>query len=213
MPATDERPPAAIGHVRFNVTDVEGASRWLATVGLRTIVSSSDLAVLELRGGTHLSDKPNEHPSPERQRPSVASVPYARWTTMTFLAALRPNGIVAPCVLDGPINGCLFLAWVIQFLVPTLQPGDIVVLDNLGSHKSVAVRRAIRSAGAHLLFLPPYSPDLNPIEMVFAKLKTLLRKADERSIAAVWHRIGSLLQQFSPSECANYVRHAGYDQT
>jgi transposase len=160
-----------------------------------------------------LSDKPNEHPSPERQRPSVASVPYARWTTMTFLAALRPNGIVAPCVLDGPINGCLFLAWVIQFLVPTLQPGDIVVLDNLDSHKSVAVRRAIRSAGAHLLFLPPYSPDLNPIEMVFAKLKTLLRKADERSIAAVWHRIGSLLQQFSPSECANYVRHAGYDQT
>jgi transposase len=132
---------------------------------------------------------------------------------MTFLAALRPNGIVAPCVLDGPINGCLFLAWVIQFLVPTLQPGDIVVLDNLDSHKSVAVRRAIRSAGAHLLFLPPYSPDLNPIEMVFAKLKTLLRKADERSIAAVWHRIGSLLQQFSPSECANYVRHAGYDQT
>jgi transposase len=132
---------------------------------------------------------------------------------MTFLAALRPNGIVAPCVLDGPINGCLFLAWVIQFLVPTLQPGDIVVLDNLGSHKSVAVRRAIRSAGAHLLFLPPYSPDLNPIEMVFAKLKTLPRKADERSIAAVWHRIGSLLQQFNPSECANYVRHAGYDQT
>ncbi len=97
--------------------------------------------------------------------------------------------------------------------MPALQPGDIVVLDNLGSHKGGAVRRAIREAGAHLLFLPPYSPDLNPIEMVFAKLKTLLRKADQRSIAAVWHRIGSLLQQFGPSECANYVRHAGYDQT
>ena len=116
----------------------------------------------------------------------VAAVPHARWTTMTFLAALRSDGLVAPCVFDGAINGCLF--------------------------KGVAVRRAIRDAGAHLLFLPPYSPDLNPIEMVFAKLKTLLRKADERSIAAVWHRIGSLLQQFSPAECANYLRHAGYDR-
>ena len=98
------------------------------------------------------------------------------------------------------------------FLVPTLRPGDIVVLDNLGSHKGLAVRRAIRDAGAHLLFLPPYSPDLNPIEMVFAKLKTLLRKADQRSIAAVWHRIGELLQQFSSAECTNYLSHAGYDQ-
>jgi transposase len=99
---------------------------------------------------------------------------------------------------------------VVQFLVPTLRPGDIVVLDNLGSHKGQAVRRAIRQAGAHLLFLPPYSPDLNPIEQVFAKLKTLLRKADERSIAAVWNRIGSLLDQFSQDECENYIRHAGY---
>ncbi len=141
----------------------------------------------------------------------VAAVPQARWTTMTFLAALRSNGIAAPCVFDGPINGHLFLAWVTQFLVPTLRPGDIVVLDNLGSHKGRAVRRAIHGAGAHLLFLPPYSPDLNPIEMVFAKLKTLLRKSDERSIAAVWHRIGSLLNQFTPAECENYIRHAGYD--
>ena len=94
--------------------------------------------------------------------------------------------------------------------MPRLRPGDIVVLDNLGSHKGLAVRRAIRAAGAHLLFLPPYSPDLNPIEQVFAKLKTLLRKADERSIAAVWHRIGSLLNQFTSTECANYIRHAGY---
>ena len=116
-------------------------------------------------------------------------------------------------MFDGPINGTSFLAWVVQFLVPTLRPGDIVVLDNLGSHKSVAVRRAIRQAGAHLLFLPPHSPDLNPIEMVFAKLKTLLRKADERSIAAVWGRIGALLDQFSPSKCANHVRHARYGPT
>ena len=119
------------------------------------------------------------------------------------MAALRRDGITAPCVFDGPINGTSFLAWVVQFLVATLRPGDTVVLDSLGSHKGVAVRRAIRQAGAHLLFLPPYSPDLNPIEMVFAKLKTLLRKADERSIAAVWGRIGALLDQFSPSECAN----------
>jgi transposase len=129
---------------------------------------------------------------------------------MTFLAGLRASGITAPCVFDGPINGCLFRAWVEQFLVPTLRPGDIIVLDNLGSHKSQPVRRAIRDAGAHLLFLPPYSPDLNPIEMMFAKLKTLLRKADERSIAAVWHRIGSLLNDFSPAECSDYIRHAGY---
>ena len=143
----------------------------------------------------------------------VAAVPHRRWATMTCLAALRCDGIAAPCVFDGPINGASFLAWVKQFLVPTLRPGDIIVLDNLGSHKGVAMRRAIRQAGAHLLFLPPYSPDLNPIEMMFAKLKTLLRKADKRSIAAVWGRIGALLDQVSPSECANYVRHAGYGPT
>jgi transposase len=132
---------------------------------------------------------------------------------MTFIAALRHDRIDAPCVVDGPINGRIFLAWVTQFLIPTLRPGDIVVVDNLGSHKGAAVRRAIRAAGAHLLFLPPYSPDLNPIEQVFAKLKTLLRKADERSIAAVWHRIGSLLDRFSPQECQNYLANAGYAPT
>ena len=147
--------------------------------------------------------------APRGQR-LVARVPHGRWTTMTFLAALRSDRITAPCVIDGPTNGSIFRAWVEQFLVPTLKPGDVVVLDNLGSHKGAAVRRAIRQAGAHLLFLPPYSPDLNPIEMVFAKLKTLLRKADERSIAAVWHRIGELLNRFNASECANYFRHAGY---
>lgn len=143
----------------------------------------------------------------------VAAVPHGHWKTMTFLAGLRSSGIVAPCVFDGPINGTLFLAWIQQFLLPDLRPGDVVVLDNLGSHKGAGVRRAVRSAGAHLLFLPPYSPDLNPIEQVFAKLKTLLRKADERSIAAVWHRIGSLLDQFTPSECTNYFRNSGYEQT
>jgi transposase len=140
----------------------------------------------------------------------IARVPHGSWTTMTFLAALRCDRIAAPCVIDGPINGRSFLAWVTQFLVPTLRPGDIVVLDNLGSHKGAAVRRAIRDAGAHLLFLPPYSPDLNPIEQVFAKLKTLLRKADERSIVGVWKRIGTLLDNFTATECANYLRHSGY---
>jgi transposase len=115
---------------------------------------------------------------------------------LTFLAALRHDRIDAPLVLDGPINGESFLAWVEQMLVPTLVPGDVVIMDNLGSHKGLAVRRAIRAAGAHLLFLPPYSPDLNPIEQVFAKLKTLLRKAAERSVEATWRRIGALLQQF-----------------
>lgn len=129
---------------------------------------------------------------------------------MTFIAALRSDRIDAPCVFDGPINGRLFLAWVETLLVPTLQPGDVVVLDNLGSHKGQAVRRAIRSAGAHLLFLPPYSPDLNPIELMFAKLKTLLRRADERSVQTVWQRIGTLLDHFSPAECSNYLKHAGY---
>jgi len=147
--------------------------------------------------------------APRGQR-LIGRVPHGRWTTMTFLAGLRVQGIVAPCVIDGPINGPMFLAWVTQFLVPTLRPGDIVVFDNLGSHKGQAVRRAIRDAGAHRLLLPPYSPDLNPIELAFAKLKTLLRKADERSIGAVWRRIGSLLDEFSSAECANYFRHAGY---
>ena len=150
--------------------------------------------------------------APRGQR-LIGRVPYARWTTMTFLAGLRAQGIVAPCVIDGPINGSIFLAWVTQVLVPTLRPGDIVVLDNLGSHKGQAVRRAIRDAGAHRLLLPPYSPDLNPIEQAFAKLKSLLRKADERSINAVWKRIVSLLQEFSPDECANYIKHAGYGST
>jgi transposase len=147
--------------------------------------------------------------APRGQR-LIAPVPHGRWITTTFLAGLRCDGIVAPCVIDGPINGAIFRAWVVQFLIPTLRLGDIVVLDRLGSHKGHAVRRAVRAAGAHRLLLPPYSPDLNPIEQVFAKLKTLLRKADERSIAAVWDRIGSLLDQFSPAECARYITHAGY---
>jgi transposase len=140
----------------------------------------------------------------------VAKVPHGRWRTMTFLAALRHDRITAPCVIDGPINGRSFLAYVEQFLVPTLQPGDIVVMDNLGSHKGKAVRKAIRSSGARLFFLPPYSPDLNPIETLFAKLKTLLKKAAERTVDNTWQRIGKLLECFETRECANYFRKAGY---
>lgn len=143
----------------------------------------------------------------------IARAPFGKWRTLTFLAALRHDRIDAPCVLDGPINGQSFTAWVEQFLVPTLNPGDVVIMDNLGSHKGQAVRQAIRSAGARLLFLPPYSPDLNPIEQVFAKLKLLLRKAAERSVEATWHRIGSLLDTFPPHECANYLRNSGYAST
>jgi transposase len=140
----------------------------------------------------------------------IAKAPHGKWRTLTFLAALRCDRIDAPCVLDGPINGVRFAAYVEQFLVPTLAPGDIVIMDNLGSHKGQAIRRAIRAAGAKLFFLPPYSPDLNPIEQVFAKLKHLLRKAAERSVEATWRRIGQLLDAFKPAECANYLRNSGY---
>jgi transposase len=136
--------------------------------------------------------------------------PHGHWKTLTFLAALRHDRIDAPCVLDGPVNGSRFLAYVEQVLVPTLAPGDVVILDNLGSHKGDAVRRAIRKAGAHLLFLPPYSPDLNPIEQVFAKIKDLLRKARERTVEATWQRIGKLLDHFTAAECAHYFGNSGY---
>jgi transposase len=143
----------------------------------------------------------------------IAKAPHGRWRTLTFLAALHHDRIDAPCVIDGPINGESFLAYVEQLLVPALKPGDIVVIDNLGSHKGKAVRRAIRAAGAKLFFLPPYSPDLNPIEQAFAKLKTLLRKAAERTVETTWQRIGALLPCFSPQECANYFANAGNAST
>jgi transposase len=142
-----------------------------------------------------------------------ARVPHGHWKTLTFLAALRSDRIDAPCVLDGPVNARSFRAYVEQFLAPTLKRGDIVIMDNLGSHKGPAVRRALRAVGAKLFFLPPYSPDLNPIEQVFAKLKTLLRKAAERTVTATWQRIGKLLDLFSAKECANYIRNSGYAST
>ena len=129
---------------------------------------------------------------------------------MTFIAALRHDRIEAPFVFDGPINAELFTLYVQQVLAPTLAPRDIVVLDNLGSHKSKAVRTAIRDRGAHLLFLPAYSPDLNPIEQVFAKVKHFMRKAEERTVEDTWKKIGKVLDLFKPSECLNYLRNSGY---
>ena len=140
----------------------------------------------------------------------VGKVPYGHWKTTTFVAALRSTALTAPCVIDGPMNGNAFLAYVEQILEPTLKPGDIVILDNLGAHKVAGVREAIEATGARLLYLPPYSPDFNPIEQLFAKLKALLRKAAERSVEALWNRIAALLDAFTPDECANYFRNAGY---
>ena len=150
------------------------------------------------------------HGRSRRGQRLVDKVPHGRWRTLTFIAALRLNGIDAPCVLDGPINGRSFLAYVEQILLPCLRPGDVVVMDNLGSHKGTAVRRPIRRAGAKLFFLPAYSPELNPIEQAFAKLKGLLKKAAARTLEATWKRIGSLLDHITPSEAANYFKNAGY---
>lgn len=140
-----------------------------------------------------------------------AAIPHGHWKTTTFVAGLRRDGMTAPMVLDGPMNGPAFLAYVEQVLVPTLRPGDIVIMDNLAPHKSAAVRKAIEAAAASLLLLPPYSPDLNPIENAFARLKALLRKAAERTVDGLWRRIGLLIDAFTPQECANYFAAAGYD--
>jgi len=136
--------------------------------------------------------------------------PHGRWRTLTFIGALRCDQLAAPAVFDGPINGICFRAYVEQALVPTLKPGDIVIMDNLGSHKSKAVRDAIRAAGARLWFLPKYSPDLNPIEQAFSQIKHWMRRAQKRSIEDVWRHIGVLVDTIKPQQCANYFENAGY---
>lgn len=136
--------------------------------------------------------------------------PHGHWRTMTFLGALRHDGLTAPCVFDGSINGACFRAYVEQQLAPVLKPGDIVVMDNLGSHKSAAVRQIIRAAGARLCFLPPYSPDLNPIEQAFAKIKHWMRQAQKRTIEETWRYIGNLVGAITAAECKNYFANAGY---
>ncbi len=143
----------------------------------------------------------------------IAAVPHGHWKTSTFIGALRCDGLTAPGVFDGAINGEMFRAYVEQVLVPTLKPGDVVIMDNLRSHKVSGVREAIEAAGASLLFIPPYSPDFNPIEMAFAKLKALLRAKAIRTVEALWKELGSLVDCFTPQECANFFRHAGYFQS
>lgn len=136
--------------------------------------------------------------------------PHGHWRTLTFIAALRASRVEAPCVFNGPINGDAFAAYVEQLLAPTLSPGDVVILDNLGSHKGKTVRAAIRNAGAHMIFLPPYSPDLNPIEQLFAKVKHLLREAATRTQDALMEAIAHILNSLTPNECANYLVNSGY---
>lgn len=140
----------------------------------------------------------------------VEHVPHGRWKTTTFVGAIRASGWIAPLVVDGPINGKTFLAWVEQHLARELQPGDIVIMDNLSSHKVKGVAQAIEAANAQLLFLPPYSPDLNPIELAFSKFKRLIRSAKERTVDSLWNTCGKVLDQFSEPEFRNYFKHAGY---
>ena len=145
-----------------------------------------------------------------RGQPCRDGVPHGHWKTSTFVAGLRSSGIVAPLVIDGAMNATAFLYWVREMLAPTLSPGDIVVMDNLPAHKGRAIREAIEARGARLLYLPPYSPDLNPIELLFSKLKTLLRKAAARTVDRLWTVLGECLRCFTTTECANYIRHCGY---
>lgn len=148
--------------------------------------------------------------APRGQRLRMA-VPHGHWKTTTFVGGLRLSGMTAPLVIDGPMTGAWFAAWVARALAPTLKPGDVVILDNLPAHKSVVARMAIEARGARLLFLPPYSPDFNPIENAFAKLKALLRKAAARTRDDLYRAIGAAINTFTPAECANYFAAAGYD--
>ena len=146
----------------------------------------------------------------EKGKRLIAHVPFGHWKTTTLIAALRHDGVTAPCVFDAPINGEKFRAYVEQILVPTLKPGDIVLMDNLNSHKVAGVRQAIEAAGAERQFLPPYSPDMDPIEQVFSKVKNTLRKMARRTVDALWNAVGVAIDEVSPTECINYFQNAGY---
>jgi len=178
---------------------------WLA---LRESFDPARLVFLdETWASTNMARRYGRAPRGER---CVAAVPHGHWKTTTFIASLRHDSVTAPMVIDGPIGGDVFLAYVRTLLCPTLRPGDIVIADNLGSHKVAGVKEAIAARGATIVYLPPYSPDFNPIEQLFAKLKALLRKAAERTVDALWAQIGRLLDTFSSQECKNYFAAAGY---
>ncbi|WP_456761017.1 IS630 family transposase [Bradyrhizobium sp. USDA 4011] len=164
----------------------------------------------ETSANTKMARLYGRSPRGERCR---AAVPHGHWKTTTFTAGLRANGLIAPLVLDGPMDGDAFLAYVEQLLAPSLRPGDTVIMDNLPAHKVHGIREAIQAVGASLLYLPPYSPDFNPIEMAFSKLKALLRAAAARTMPDLWQAIASALKRFSPEECQNYLVAAGYDAT
>ena len=194
LPAEQDRPDIARKRQRWKAHQGRIAGRRLVFVDETWI--KSNMAALRGWGprGARLAGK----------------APYGRWKTLTFIAGLRHDRVDAPFVIDGPINGELFTLYVETVLAPTLNQGDVVIVDNLGSHKGKAARAAIRNRRAHLLFLPPYSPDLNPIEQLFAKLKHLLRRAEQRSDEATWRKLGEILAVVSPAECANYFRNSGY---
>lgn len=162
----------------------------------------------ETWASTNMARRYGRAPRGERLR---SSVPHGHWKTTTFVAGLRLTGMAAPMALDGPINGRSFQAYVDQLLVPELEPGDVVIMDNLGSHKGAGVRAAIEAAGASLLYLPPYSPDFNPIENAFSKLKALLRKAAERSVDGLWDAIARIAALITPTDCKGFFKAAGYE--
>lgn len=182
--------------------------RWDWFEGQPDLDSDRLVFIDETWASTKMARTHGRAPRGERLR---SPVPHGHWKTTTFVAGLRVSGMVAPMVLDGPINGIAFQAYVDQVLAPELRPGDIVVMDNLGSHKGAGVRAAIEAAGATLLYLPPYSPEFNPIENAFAKLKAMLRKAAARTVEGLWNAIGRIIGTFTPAECANYFAAAGYD--
>jgi transposase len=183
----------------------EARANWNA---LQSRLDSSRLIFLDETWAT--TNMARTHGRARRGERLIASVPYGHWHTTTFLCGLRQDGPIAPLVLDGAINGAAFLAYIEQMLCPMLRVGDIVICDNLPSHKVSGVREAIEARGASLLYLPPYSPDLNPIELAFSKFKRLLRTAAARTVDSLWHAIGRLFHDFSPTECAGYFRRCGY---
>jgi transposase len=184
---------------------VERRAAWVA--GQLDLDPSTLVFIDETGASTKMARRYGRAPRGQRLR---ASVPHGHWMTTTFVGALRLSGMTAPMVLDGPMTGAWFLAYVEQELVPTLMPGDTVILDNLAAHKSAAVRQAIEAAGANIRFLPPYSPDLNPIENAFSKFKALLRKAAARTVDQLSAAITHAIDTYSPAECANYFAAAGY---
>ena len=190
----------------LNATDKELRQSWFEG---QLDLDPTRLVFLDETGAT--TKMARRHGRALRGQRLRASVPHGHWKTTTFIGGLRLTGMTAPMVLDGPMTGAWFLAYVEQILVPTLSPGDIVVLDNLAAHRNASARAAVEAAGATLVFLPPYSPDLNPIENAFAKLKATLRKAAARTLEQLWSAIAHIIDAFTPKECANYFAAAGYD--